>query len=256
MRLFWPLVAGKVGFAAPARPPVFLNYEAAQYLMGQVVEPLLAEGYFEGLYLRPQRILSQLLDNLNKAAVADFALDEVAPRLSQRLGWGRAAVARVRAGADVYRPLPQTTVLRHGLLDASLVFEVCNRHLVAQEEFWRYFTERYHHLLVDSAEELVPVAGDLVSATLAAGATRPCWVGTRKLASASFWALMRPVPPSYSSNAKRRSSWHASGMCQPGYGGFCRPPWREVGTGNRRRSRKDCRSRRWWMWCRPATGGK
>ena len=56
VRLFWPLVAGKAGFAAPTRPPVFLNYEAAQYLMGQVVEPLLAEGYFEGLYLRPQRI--------------------------------------------------------------------------------------------------------------------------------------------------------------------------------------------------------
>ncbi|MDE2705350.1 MAG: hypothetical protein OXI35_09800, partial [Gemmatimonadota bacterium] len=161
VRLFWPLVAGKVGFAAPARPPVFLNYEAAQYLMGQVVEPLLAEGYFEGLYLRPQRILSQLLDNLNKAAVADFALAEVAPRLScawageeQRLR----VYEQVQTCIDRYR----SHCLRHGLLDASLVFEVCNRHLIAQEEFWHYFTERYRHLLVDSAEELVPVAGDLV----------------------------------------------------------------------------------------------
>ena len=165
VRLFWPLVAGKAGFAAPTRPPVFLNYEAAQYLMGQVVEPLLAEGYFEGLYLRPQRILSQLLDNLNKAAVADFALDEVAPRLSR--AWaGEEQRLRVYEQVQTCIDRYRSHCLRHGLLDASLVFEVCNRHLIAQEEFWRYFTERYRHLLVDSAEELVPVAGDLVGRLL------------------------------------------------------------------------------------------
>ena len=165
VRLFWPLVAGKAGFAAPARPPVFLNYEAAQYLMGQVVEPLLAEGYFEGLYLRPQRILSQLLDNLNKAAVADFALAEVAPRLSR--AWaGEEQRLRVYEQVQTCIDRYRSHCLRHGLLDASLVFEICHRHLIAQEEFWRYFTERYHHLLVDSAEELVPVAGDLVGRLL------------------------------------------------------------------------------------------
>ena len=165
VRLFWPLVAGKAGFAAPARPPVFLNYEAAQYLMGQVVEPLLAEGYFEGLYLRPQRILSQLLDNLNKAAVADFALAEVAPRLSR--AWaGEEQRLRVYEQVQTCIDRYRSHCLRHGLLDASLVFEVCNHHLIAQEEFWRYFTERYRHLLVDSAEELVPVAGDLVGRLL------------------------------------------------------------------------------------------
>ena len=85
------------------------------------------------------------------------------------------------------------TAWRHGLLDASLVFEVCNRHLIAQEEFWRYFTERYRHLLVDSAEELVPVAGDLVGRLLPRCDFGSVGRGTRKLASASFWGLMRPV---------------------------------------------------------------
>ena len=161
IRLFWPLVAGSSGFAAPERPPVFLNYETAQYLMGQLTEPLLAQGYFEGLSMRPQRILSQLLDDLNKAAVSGFALAEVAPRL--REAWtGEESRLRFYEQVQICIELYRGHCLQHGLLDASLTFEVFNRHLVTVDEFWRYFTERYRHLLVDSAEELVPIAHDLV----------------------------------------------------------------------------------------------
>jgi hypothetical protein len=165
IRLFWPLVAGGAGFAAPERPPVFLNYETAQYLMGQLVEPVLAQGYFEGFSMRPQRILSQLLDDLNKSAVSGFGLAEVAPRLSQ--AWaGEESRLRFYGQVQTCIELYRGHCLQHGLLDASLVFEVFNRHLVAKDEFWRYFTERYRHLLVDSVEELVPVAQDLVSRLL------------------------------------------------------------------------------------------
>lgn len=161
IRLFWPLVAGSAGFAAPERPPVFLNYETAQYLMGELTEPLLAQGYFEGLAMRPQRILSQLLDDLNKAAVSGFALAEVAPRLCQ--AWtGEQSRLRLYDHVQTCIELYRGHCLQHGLLDASLVFDVFNRHLVAKDEFWRYFTERFRHLLVDSTEELVPVAHDLV----------------------------------------------------------------------------------------------
>ena len=165
IRLFWPLVAGRAGFAAPGRPPVLLNYETAQYLMGQLAEPLLSQGYFEGLSMRPQRILSQLLDDLNKAAVSGFALSEVAPRL--REAW-TGEDCRLRSYDQVQRciELFRGHCLQHGLLDASLVFEVFNTHIVAEDEFWRYFVDRYRHLLVDSAEELVPIAHDLVGRLL------------------------------------------------------------------------------------------
>jgi len=165
IRLFWPLVAAEGGFAAPQKAPVFLNYESAQYALGQLVEPLFAQGYFEGLAMRPQRAVSQLLDNLNKVAVNGFALHEVGERLSE--AWsgddGRLRYyEQVQHCIDLFRG----HCLQHGLLDASLVFEVFNRHLVEKEEFWRYFTERYRHLLVDSVEEMVPVAHDLVSRLL------------------------------------------------------------------------------------------
>ena len=161
IQLFWPLVAGSAGFATPEQPPVFLNYEMAQYLMGRQIKPLLEEGYFEGVVMRPQRIQSQLLDNLNKAAASDFAIAELAPRLSQ--AWvGDESRLRLYEQVQVCIERYRKYCLAQGLLDASLVFEVFNRHLVAREEFWRYFTERYRHLLVDSVEELVPVAHDLI----------------------------------------------------------------------------------------------
>ena len=165
IRLFWPLVASNAGFAFPGRPPIFLNYETAQYLMSQLAEPLLAQGYFEGLSMRPQRILSQLLDDLNKAAVSGFALSEVAPRLCE--AW-TGENSRLRFYDQVQRciELYRGHCLQHGLLDASLTFEVFNTQLVAEDEFWRYFVERYRHLLIDSAEEMVPIAHDLIGRLL------------------------------------------------------------------------------------------
>ena len=78
IRLFWPLVAAEAGFATPQKAPVFLNYESAQYVLGSLVEPLFSQGYFEGLAMRPQRTVSQLLDNANKSAIHGFPLSEVA----------------------------------------------------------------------------------------------------------------------------------------------------------------------------------
>ncbi len=161
IRLFWPLVAAEAGFAEPQTPPLFLNYESAQFALAKQVEPLFSQGYFEGLSMRPQRAISQLLDDLNKAAVNGFPLGEIGARLSQ--AWA-GEESRLRYYEQVQHcvELFRGHCLQRGLLDASLVFEVFNRHLVEKEEFWRYFSERYRHLLVDSTEEMVPVAHDLI----------------------------------------------------------------------------------------------
>ncbi len=161
VRLFWPLVAKDAGFATPQQPPAFLTYETGQYLMGQLVAPLLEQGYFEGLALRPQRVLSQLLDNLNKAALNGYPISEVGPRL--RGAWnGEEARLRYYDQAQQCIELFRGHCLQRGLLDVSLTVEVFHRYLVEKEEFWWYFTERFRHVLVDNLEESVPVAQDLV----------------------------------------------------------------------------------------------
>jgi hypothetical protein len=165
VRLFWPVVAAEAGFGRPLQAPVQLTYETAQYVMGQVVEPLLGQGYFEGLALRPQRILSQLLDNLNKAAVNGFDISEVADRL--RLAW---TGDRDRL---IYFEQAQTCVerfrahcLQNNLLDVSLALEVFRRHLEPLPMVADYLNEQYRHLLVEGVEETVPVAQDFIERRL------------------------------------------------------------------------------------------
>ena len=165
IRLFWPMVAAEVGFASPQKAPVFLNYESAQYVLGSLVDPLFSQGYFEGLSMRPQRTVSQLLDNANKAAINGFPLSEVETRLRQ--AWtGEENRLRYYDQSQHCIELFRGHCLQHGLLDASLVFEVFNGHLLGRDEFWRYFTERYRHMVVDSAEEMVPIAHDLIARLL------------------------------------------------------------------------------------------
>lgn len=161
IRLFWPLIAGDVGFVSPQRPPIFLTYETTQYIMGRLIAPFLERGYFEGLSIRIVRIISQLIDNLNKAAVNGYPIEEVEPRL--RTAWtGEADRSRYYVQAQECIERFRGHCLELGLLDFSLVLESFHRHLLQRPPFWRYFTEQHHHILVDNLEETVPVAQDLI----------------------------------------------------------------------------------------------
>ncbi|MBN1484726.1 MAG: hypothetical protein JXA37_08385 [Chloroflexia bacterium] len=156
--LFWPLVARQAGFAHPERPPTFMTYELAQYHLQRVVAPLLEEGYFEGLHLHPQRLLSQLLDNLNKAALNNYPLGEVAARLSESWIGPPERLTAFQQAQDCIERF-RADCLQRGLLDLSLTLQVFQQ-LLERPPFWDYFGERYRHLLVDNLEESVPAMQD------------------------------------------------------------------------------------------------
>ena len=77
--LFWPVAAEAAGFAHPDQPPVFLSLETSQYYMAHIVRPLLDEGYFESVTMDRNRMYSQILDNLNKAAIVGFPILKLPP---------------------------------------------------------------------------------------------------------------------------------------------------------------------------------
>ena len=161
--LFWPLLAGPAGFAHPDREPIFLTFETAQYVMWRIVEPLMAqEGYFSDLAIRRERLLAQLVDNLNRAALAGFDHTDIYRRL-------RGAWTGSPDHANGYWQAQDCAIrfreycLEHNLLDFSLVTEVFHRHLMSHETYRRYFRARYRHLLVDNLEENVPVAHELIA---------------------------------------------------------------------------------------------
>ena len=164
VRLFWPLVARAARFERPHQPPTFLGYDLAQLLMWRIVEPMLEAGAFADLRLRPQQIVSQILDTLNRAALNRLTLEQATTR--QLHAWAGEAddVRHLHEAARAARRFREHCH-RHSLLDLSLTVRVFDTELVGHPEFYRYFSERFRHLLVDNVEEHTP-AGQHFVATL------------------------------------------------------------------------------------------
>ena len=63
--------------------------------MDRIVGPAIDARRFEGITIQRNRLVSQIIDNLNKAAVVGFPLEEIAERLKARL------VGREQPDADL-----------------------------------------------------------------------------------------------------------------------------------------------------------
>jgi hypothetical protein len=163
--LFWPIVAEKAGFSNPTQPPIFLNLETAQYYMAHVVRPMLDQGYFGSVTIDRNRLYSQIIDNLNKAAVVGFPHTEIGERL--KAAWtGDSGQLRVYDDAQACASLFRQYCLAHNLLDFSLQVEVFWQHLWKSELCHKYLVETYRHLIIDNVEEDVPVTHDLLMSWL------------------------------------------------------------------------------------------
>lgn len=161
--LFWPLVSKAGGFAWPDRGATFLTIETTQYFMWRIVEPLInEEGYFSELAIRRERLLSQLIDNLNKAALVGFDHGDVYRRL--RGAWtGDSDHVNYYWQAQECINDFREYCLAHNLLDFSLTTQMYHRHLLPRPAYQRYFRSQYRHLLVDNLEENVPVAQEFIA---------------------------------------------------------------------------------------------
>lgn len=159
--LFWPLVVEEAGFGIPDARPTFLTLETAQYYMARIVAPLLDEGAFEGITIDPNRLYSQIIDNLNKAAVVGFPHTEIATRLKG--AWvGESTQARVYDRAQECATRFRRYCLKHNLLDFSLQMDVFFAHLWTEPLCRGHLLETYTHLCADNVEEDTPVAHDLL----------------------------------------------------------------------------------------------
>lgn len=162
LELFWPLVARRAGFTHPTREPSFLSLETAQYYMNRLVDEQIRSGIYESISLRRGQIIRQTFDNLNKAAVNAFSLDEIEARLIT--AWGDRHSSRppvYRASIDLARSF-RALCREHSLLDFSLQIELYTQHLLAEPDYHRWFASQYRHLVADNLEENVPLAADFI----------------------------------------------------------------------------------------------
>lgn len=160
--LFWPMVAKNAGFASPGKTPQFLTLETAQYYMAQVITPLLQKGYFDSITIEPNRIYSQLLDNMNKAAFVGFDIAEIRERLNSAWsGLPKQSIIYQQAQECVHQF--RQFCLKNNLLDFSLQFEFFKKHLWPSLLCRSYLNNNYKHLIYDNIEEDVPAAHDIVA---------------------------------------------------------------------------------------------
>ena len=159
--LFWSLAAEPAGFARPDQPPSFLTLETAQYYMAHLVRPLLDQGYFESVTINRNRLYSQIIDNLNKAAVIGFPHTEIGARLDSAF-FGDPAQRRVYQDAQYCATLFRQYCLDHNLLDFSLQLETFADILWSQDIVHGYLSRTYRHLIYDNVEEDMPRAHDIL----------------------------------------------------------------------------------------------
>ncbi len=156
--LYWPEIANAAGLDGQ-QEPCFLSIEATQYHLWQIVEPLIQQkGYFAELAIRRERLLSQLIDNLNKSAQVGFAHTEIEERLTSAWAGSPERITSYRQ-AQHCALLFRQYCLEHNLVDYSLTIELFN-HFVRPLAAQGGPLADVQHVLVDNLEENVPVALD------------------------------------------------------------------------------------------------
>ncbi len=164
--LFWPMAVEAAGFKNRDQPPVFLTLETAQYYMAYLVRPLLEQGYFQSLTIDRNRLYSQILDNLNKAAVVGFSYTEIGSRMDA--AWfGDPGQRRIYQDAQECATLFREFCLDHNLLDFSLQLEIFSNILWPLEQVQNFLKQTYRHLIYDNVEEDAPRAHDIIGEWLA-----------------------------------------------------------------------------------------
>lgn len=160
--LFWPLIAEDVGFANPADRPHFLSLELVQYYMTRFIAPEIRQkDYFNSVHIDPNRLYTQIVDNLNKAALVGFPHEEISQRL--KAAWSGDAEQAfiyddVQACANLFRELCR----QHNLIDFSLQTILFAEILWKMEQPRKHLTDQYRHLIIDNVEEDNPVAHDIL----------------------------------------------------------------------------------------------
>lgn len=161
IQLFWPAIGDEIGFSNPEQSPFFLTLETAQYYMSRVVEPFIERGYFEQLVIDRNRLYSQLIDNLNKAALVGFSTADIGERLKRAWG-GQASQLILFDQAQECVNTFRAFCLQNNLLDYSLQIEIFANHLWNSFLVRNYLQTSFRHLIYDNVEEDVPVTHDLV----------------------------------------------------------------------------------------------
>jgi hypothetical protein len=130
--------------------------------MSHLVKPMLEQGLFASVHIDPNRLFSQVLDNMNKSAVVGFPFYEIGQRLMDAAGEDIEKM-NIYRDVQVCATRFRQFCLDHNLLDFSLQVEIFIKYLWHTDLCRSYLQRQYSHLIVDNLEEDTPIAHDLIA---------------------------------------------------------------------------------------------
>ena len=161
IQLFWPCIAREAGFENPEYPPTFLNIETSQHYLLNIITPLRNKGYFGTITIGQNRLLTQILDSLNKSALVGFSHKDISTRLISSWAGEEKITLAYEESQEVIN-LFRAFCLKNNLLDYSLQIETFIKQAWGNPSI-RSYLNRYRHLIYDNIEEDIPVAHDMIT---------------------------------------------------------------------------------------------
>ncbi|MEM9951935.1 MAG: UvrD-helicase domain-containing protein [Chloroflexota bacterium] len=162
VELFFPLIANALEQDLPVEKPHFLSLELVQYYMTRFVEPEIERNdYFNSVTISRSRLYTQIVDNLNKAALVGFPHEQLADKLKS--AWrGEVTQEYIYEDAQATATLFRELCYQYVMLDFSLQLEIFRDLWNDHSSVRDYYINQYRHLIVDNVEEDSPATHDLL----------------------------------------------------------------------------------------------
>lgn len=164
IKTYYPIIANKCKeIVNKDIKPVFLTFEAAQFLVATVIEwRRQHEGAFAGVTSYTDRLAIDLTGNLVKAAISDIPYNKIGDRLYNALENKDDLRKQIYREADDILAAYRKKCLELGIFDFGMAVDLYNNYLLKDKLYRDKLSLRIEHLIVDNIEECVPTEADFI----------------------------------------------------------------------------------------------
>lgn len=162
IRKYWPYILGKEGLIGKKDiEPVFMNFEASQSIVSDIVEKMIKDDKFEGVNSTPERIAVKLTSALTRAAMGGVEYEEIGKRLSYSVNEDEKIKQEVFGDVDAALKEYVNILLKNGVLDYGTGIYIYIKYLLNDNRYLNEFKRKYKNIIVDNLEDSSPVQIDL-----------------------------------------------------------------------------------------------
>ncbi len=165
IKTFYPIITKKCNeIINKDIKPVFLTFEAAQFLVGTVIEWRRKNlGVFAGVTSYTDRLAIDITGNLVRAAISDIPYNRIGDRLYNALANKDELRRQIYRESDDIVADYRKKCLELGIFDFGMAVELYNNYLLKDEVYRNNLFSRIEHLIVDNIEECVPTEADFIN---------------------------------------------------------------------------------------------